>query len=231
MANSSILVAFAERPVHDAEHDHDALIGVIPRVENECLERRVGVALGRGQALHNGFEHVGHAVAGLGADGQGFGAVQPDVFFNFGLHPLHVGTREVDFVEDRDDLVVVVEGEVDVGERLRLHALRGVHHQQRAFAGRQRTGDFIVEVHVAGRVDEVQQVLLAVFRLVGDADALRFDGDAALAFDVHAVKVLVAFFAFRHQPRDLKDAVGERRLAVVDMGDDAEVADMFLYGH
>ena len=84
---------------------------------------------------------------------------------------------------------------------------------------------------MAGRVDEVQQILLAAFRGVGDADALRLDGDAALAFDVHAVKVLVAFFAFRHQPRKLKDTVGERGLAVVDMGDDAEIADMFLYGH
>ena len=84
---------------------------------------------------------------------------------------------------------------------------------------------------MAGRVDEVQQILLAVFRRVGDADALRLDGDAAFAFDVHAVKVLVAFFAFRHQPRELKDTVGERGLAVVDMGDDAEIADMFLYGH
>ena len=76
----------------------------------------------------------------LALTGRALEQSSPDVFFNFGLHPLHVGTREVDFVEDRDDLVVVVEGEVDVGERLRLHALRGVHHQQRAFAGRQRTG-------------------------------------------------------------------------------------------
>ena len=225
------LVAFAERPVHDAEHDHDALIGVIPRVENECLERRVGVALGRGQALHNGFEHVWHAVAGLGADGQGLGAVQPDVFFNFGLHPLHVGTREVDFVEDRDDLVVVVKSEVDVGERLRLHALRGVHHQQRAFAGGQGARHFVVEVHVSGRVDEVQLIFLSVGSHIRDAHGLRLDGDAALAFQIHLVQVLLAGLALADDLGQLKDAVGKGGLAVVDMGDDAEIANMIQTGH
>ena len=181
--------------------------------------------------MYDGFEHLGHSVAGLGADGQGLRAVQPDVLLDFGLHARHVRARQVDLVEDRDDLVVVVEGEVHVGEGLRLDALRGVHDQQRAFAGRQRTGNLIVEVHMAGGVDEVEQVGVAVLGLVGDADGLRLDGDAALALDVHAVEVLVALFAVRHQPGDFEDAVGKRRFPVVDVGDDAEIADMFLYGH
>ena len=41
---------------------------------------------------------------------------------------------QVDLVDDRNDLEVVLDGEVRVGERLRFDALRGVHQQQRAFA-------------------------------------------------------------------------------------------------
>ena len=42
-----------------------------------------------------------------------------------------------------------VDSEVGVGHRLRLDALRGVHHQQRAFARGQRARDLVGEVHVA----------------------------------------------------------------------------------
>ena len=49
-----------------------------------------------------------------------------------------VGRREVDLVERGDDLEVVLEGEVAVGERLGLDALRGVDDQDDALAGGQR---------------------------------------------------------------------------------------------
>ncbi len=49
--------------------------------------------------------------------------------------PFGLGGGEVDLVDDRHDLVVVLDRLVDVGERLRLDALRRVDDQQRAFAG------------------------------------------------------------------------------------------------
>ena len=50
---------------------------------------------------------------------------------------LGLGRRQVDLVEDRHDLVIVVERLVDVGQRLRLDALGGVDDQQRALEGRE----------------------------------------------------------------------------------------------
>ena len=38
---------------------------------------------------------------------------------------------------------------IGVGQRLGLDALGGVHHQNGPFAGRQGTGDLVVEVHMA----------------------------------------------------------------------------------
>jgi multidrug efflux pump subunit AcrA (membrane-fusion protein) len=74
---------------------------------------------------------------------------------------------------------------IDVGQRLGLDALRGVDHQQRAFAGGQRAADLIGEVDVAGRVHQVEDIGLAVLGLVVEAHGLRLDGDAALALDIH----------------------------------------------
>ena len=119
-----------------------------------------------------------------------------------------------------------VERVIDVGERLRLDALAGVDHQQRALAGRERARHLIGEVDVAGRVHQVENVGLAVLGLVFEPDGLRLDGDAALALDVHGIEHLLDHVARRHRSGLLDQPVGERRLAVVDMGDDREIADI-----
>jgi hypothetical protein len=50
------------------------------------------------------------------------------------------------------------------------------------------------------------------------------DRDAALAFEVHGVEHLLAHLAGGDGAGDLEEAVGECGLAVVDVGDDAEIA-------
>ena len=57
---------------------------------------------------------------------------------------------------------VLLHRQVDIGHRLRLDALRGVHDQQRPFAGAQAARHFVGKIHVAGRVNQVQLVGLAV---------------------------------------------------------------------
>jgi hypothetical protein len=50
--------------------------------------------------------------------------------------------------------------EVSIGERLRFHALRRIHHQQRAFAGLQTARNFVGKIDVARRIDQVQLIQL-----------------------------------------------------------------------
>src|SRR6185312_14420558 len=70
-----------------------------------------------------------------------------------------------------------------------------------------------------------------VLRRVVEAHGLRLDGDAALALDVHRIEHLVVELALRHRPAAQQQPVGQRALAVVDMGDDREIADQRQVGH
>ena len=79
---------------------------------------------------------------------------------------------------------------------------------------------------MAGGVDEVEMVGLAVVGPVDDAHRLRLDGDAALALDVHGIEHLVHHVALGHSARRLQDAVGDGGLAVIDMRDDGEVSNV-----
>ena len=119
-----------------------------------------------------------------------------------------------------------VEGVIDVRQRLRLDPLARVDHQERALACGERPRHLVGEVDVAGRVHEVEDIGLAVLGPVFEPHRLRLDGDAALALDVHGIEHLLDHVALRHRPGLLDEPVGERRLAMVDMGDDREVSDI-----
>ena len=79
---------------------------------------------------------------------------------------------------------------------------------------------------MAGRVDQVEDIVLAVVRLVVQAHGLGLDGDAALALDIHIVEHLLGHLALGKAARRLDQTIGQRRFAVVDMGHDREIADM-----
>jgi hypothetical protein len=76
----------------------------------------------------------------------------------------------------------------------------------------------------------VQDVVAAVVGRPRHPHVLRLDGDAALALDVHLVEVLRAHLPPVDHAGQLQHPVGQRRLAVVDVRDDAEVADSPLVG-
>ena len=78
---------------------------------------------------------------------------------------------------------------------------------------------------MAGRIDQIQAVFVAVARGVMQANAFGFDGDAALALEVHRIEHLRGHFALGERAGEFEQAVGQRGFAVVDVRDDAEIAD------
>ena len=174
--------------------------------------------------MHDRLQHLGHALAGLGAHRDRVGRVQTHGLLDGLLRAQDVGRGQVDLVDDGNDLQAVVDGQVGIGQRLRLHALAGVHHQQRALARGQRARDLVAEVHVARRVDQVELVGVAVLGLVHHAHGVRLDGDAALPLQVHIVQDLGLHLAPGHRAGQLQQPVAQRRLSVVDVGDNREVA-------
>ena len=84
---------------------------------------------------------------------------------------------------------------------------------------------------MAGRVHQVELVGFAVLGGIVEADRLRLDGDAAFALDIHIVEHLFLHLALGQAAAELDHAVGQGRLAVVNMGNDGKIADVGLVGH
>ena len=156
--------------------------------------------------------------------------IDAERMFHLLRHLVDPGMLEIDLVDDGQDRQIVFHGGIGVGDRLRFDALKRIDQQQCAFAAGQRPGDLVLKVHVAGRIDQVQfELLLAL--LMAHRDGPRLDRDTPRAFQRHIVEQLVFHQSRIDSPGGLQQPVGKRALAVVDVRDDAEVADVVALNH
>ena len=80
---------------------------------------------------------------------------------------------------------------------------------------------------MAGRVDQVQDVLLAIYAgLIVEPDCVGLDRDPAFALEIHVIEHLGLHIAVGYGAGQLQDAVGQGRLAMVDMGNDRKITDV-----
>ncbi len=211
-------------PLHDSEMDDDTAVAVVLAVEDECLQRLVRFAFWCRYAVSDRFEDLVDPDPGLGADEQCFVGVESEHGFDFGQHFVDPRHWQVDLVDDRYDFEPGFECGIGVGDGLSLDSLEGVDQQKGPFTGGQAPGNFVVKVDVAGGVDQVEFVVLAV-EFVIQRDRACLDRDASVSFDVEIIEDLVAELAFANRTGPQQQLVGQRTLAVVDVCDDREVAD------
>ena len=84
--------------------------------------------------------------------------------------------------------------------------------------------DFVGKIDVAGSIDQVQLVGFAVLGLVIHRDRMRLDGDAALALEIHRVEQLFGHIAGGDGAGAVQQAIRERGLPVIDMGNDTKIS-------
>ncbi len=141
------------------------------------------------------------------------------------FHFVRLCGRKINFVDDWNDREIVLRGEKSIGDGLRFDSLARVNHQQGAFAGGKRAGDFVRKIDMPWSVDQVELVLVSILGSVVKTNAFGLDGNAALPLQVHGVQDLRAHFALAERACKLEQAVGQGRLAVVNMRDDAKITD------
>ena len=146
------------RAVDDADQDDDAEIGIIPAIDEKRLQRRRLVALAAAAGAERSLPSTSSTPEpGLRRNQHGMRGIEADHFLDLLLDALGLGRRQVDLVEDGHDFMAGIERVIDIGERLRLDALARIDDEERAFAGRERTRDFIGEVDMAGRIHQIQR--------------------------------------------------------------------------
>ena len=83
------------------------------------------------------------------------------------------------------------------------------------------------KIYVARCINEVQQIVLTVRGAVVERNRIALDGNAPFTLDIHRVEHLVAELTLRNAITGLDQSIGQRRLAVINMGDNAKIPNMF----
>ncbi len=220
--------AHGKLPIHYAQIYDYAFIRIVYRIEDQRLQRRVRIALWRGDIGDYTFEHLLNADTQLGRDARRVQTGQADNILHLVRHALGLRAGQIDLVQNGHQLQIVLQRKVRVGQRLRLHTLAGVYHQHRALAGGQAAAHLVIKIHVPRRIDEVERIFLPVFCGILQRNGARLDRDAALALQFHIIQQLRLHFTLVHSLRAFQNAVCQSGFAVVDMRDDAEIANIFL---
>ena len=154
-----------------------------------------------------------------------------DHIFDFISDTLGIRTGQVDLVDHRKDIQIVVQRQIYIGKGLRLDTLCGIHHQDGAVTCRQAAAHFIIKVHMAGRIDQVEYIFVSILGIIDNAYCLRLDGNTALPLQFHIVKHLCLHLPAGQQPCLLYDPVRQRRFPVIYMGYNTKISDLTLvYG-
>jgi hypothetical protein len=144
------------------------------------------------------------------------------------VHDL-VDTRvgPVDLVDDEQHREAALERLAQHEAGLWERSLARVDEQQHAVHHPQGALDFPAEVRVPRRVDDVD-----LCAAVADGGVLRKDRDALLALELHRVHDPLGDVLVLAERAGLPEhRVDEGRLAVVDVRDDRDVADVVARGH
>lgn len=82
---------------------------------------------------------------------------------------------------------------------------------------------------MTGSVDEVKKIFFAVVSVIGNADGTSLYSNATLTLKLHIVKQLRLHITGGNGVCLLKNTVGERTFAVVNVGNYAEISDFILW--
>ena len=236
VAEGDLLVLPQASPL-DAAHGDTAHIVIIVDGGNQHLKRPLRIAGRRVNMGNDGFKQgsqVGSCLTGREA-GRSFpgrtehhravqlfvGGVQlQKKLQNFVHHVVRARIRAVYLVDDDDDLVVEFQCLLQDKPRLGHGPFKGVHQQQNAIDHFQGTLHLAAKIGMPGGIHNVDLNAIEFCRRI-----LGQNGDAALPLDISGIHDPFVYNLVVPEDAALfEHLVYQRRLAMVNMGDNGDVA-------
>ena len=135
--------------------------------------------------------------------------------------PVRAGAGPVHLVDDHDRFETARERLLGHEPGLRHRSVHGIDQDQHGVHHRQDALDLPAEIGVARRIDDVDPVAAPA-----QGGILREDGDPSFALEIVAVHDSFGRRrALTERPGLLQQTVHQGRLAVIDMGDDGDIAE------
>ena len=116
-------VALLHGTVYYANQYDDTLVRVIPRVKDQCFQGRIGGALRRWNFSDYRLEDTLDAKPCFCAANNRIACIQTDNLLNLGTNSLRLSAGQVDFIQDRKDFEVLIDGQINIRQSLSFDPL------------------------------------------------------------------------------------------------------------
>ena len=174
------------------------------------------------------LEYLIHMQPGLGGNLRCIRGLNADHVLDLLDNTFRFRTWQIHLIDNRENVQIVIQRQIDVGKSLCLHTLSRIHHKDRPVAGRKTSGHFIIKVHMSRCVDQIENIFFPILCLIDGTNRLRFDCDASLPLQLHIIKNLGLHLPACQKSGLLNDPVRQSRFPVINMCNDAEIPYMFL---
>ena len=144
---------------------------------------------------------------------------------------LGVCGRQIYFIYNRYNFKIVVKRKICICKSLRLNALRSVNDKHCTLTSRKRTGYLIVKVNMTGGVNQIKLVGLTVLCGIIELYGVCLDCNTSFTLKVHIIKQLIRHITLCNRVGKLQKSVCKGRFAVVNVSDNREISDVFLFCH
>ena len=76
-----------------------------------------------------------------------------DHIFDFVNHALRLRTRQINLINNRHHIQIVIQRQINIGQCLGFDPLGRIHDKNRAVTGCQTPGNLIVKIHMSRCID------------------------------------------------------------------------------
>ena len=144
--------------------------------------------------FYNSIQNFLNALTGLGRSQNSLRGIQTNNILYFLLYSLWICTRQIYFVNNRNNFQIMFQGHIYVGQGLSLHSLSRIHNQQCTLTGSQASGYLIGKIHMARSINQVQAIHLPILAPIVQTNCLGLDGNTSFPFQIHIIQYLSRHF-------------------------------------
>ena len=148
-------ISLMNHPILYLKVSNDATERIEHRVENQALQRGLWISFRRRHLLHNGIQDLHHTFARLSTRTQDILSWTTQQLHNLVFHLIRHRTRQINLIHHRNDLQIILDSHIEVGDRLRLNALCSIHDQQSTLTSRNRARYLIREIDMSRGINQV----------------------------------------------------------------------------
>ena len=222
------LCAFLYASVHNTTEYNNALISVINRIKDQRLQRCIYIPARCRNLCHDLLKHFTDIQTGLRRNPRCILCLKSDHIFDLTDNTIRIRTWQVDLIDDRKDIQVMIQRKIYIRKCLCFDSLCRIYDQYCAVAGSKTSRHLVVKIDMSGSIYQVENVFFPVTCLIYDSYGLWLDRNSTFPLKFHIIKNLRLHLTLGQCTRLLNNTVCQCWFTVIDMGYNTKISDFTL---